>query len=48
MQTIGDALAKLQKTSFRARFKLSEKDKEYVRAKGMNVIRSHAEDFVRT
>ena len=47
MQTIDEALEKLSKSKFRSSFHLNEKDKEYVRSKGMNVIRSHAEDFIR-
>ena len=47
MQTIDEALEKLQKSPFRARFHLSEKDREYVRAKGMDIIRLHAETFIR-
>lgn len=46
MQTIGEALDKLKRSDFRRRFHLSEKDKEYVRIKGMEVIRSHCADFV--
>ncbi len=45
--TIGQALAKLQKSEFRARFHLTEKDKAYIAAKGLPVIRQHASDFVR-
>ncbi len=37
---------RLAQSEFRSRFHLSEKDREYVLAKGMGVIRSHAEDFV--
>lgn len=48
MQTIEQALTKLKKSNFRSRFKLTEKDKEYVRTKGLETIRSHAADFVRT
>lgn len=47
MQTIDEALQKLQTSPFRARFRLSEKDRAYVRAKGLPVIRRHARDFVR-
>lgn len=47
MQTIEEALEKLQRSDFRASFHLSEKDKAYVREKGMKTIRRHAEDFVR-
>jgi hypothetical protein len=47
MQTINDALNKLQKSTFRAKFHLSEKDKNYVQEKGMDTIREQAADFVR-
>ena len=47
MQTIDNALEKLGKSKFRSSFHLNEKDKEYVRNKGMETIRSHAEDFIR-
>lgn len=47
MQTIDKALSRLQKSKFRASFHLSIKDKEYVKAKGLGTIKSHAEDFVR-
>ena len=45
--TIVEALSRLQKSAFRAKFHLKEKDKEYVREKGMDTIRNHAEEFVR-
>lgn len=47
MATIDEALAKLQRSPFRAKFRLTEKDKQYVAEKGLNVIREHAADFVR-
>lgn len=47
MQTISQALSKLQQSAFRAKFYLSEKDKEYVRKKGANIIREHAAGFVK-
>lgn len=47
MQTINEALDKLQTSAFRAGFHLKEKDKAYVREKGMDTIRRHAQDFVR-
>lgn len=47
MQTIEIALEKLSKSKFRSGFYLSKKDKAYIEDKGMDVIRSHAEDFVR-
>lgn len=48
MQTIDEALEKLQKSPFRKKFSLSPKDREYVRNNGEGVIRSHAADFVRS
>ncbi|MCR4950513.1 MAG: DUF4186 domain-containing protein [Solobacterium sp.] len=47
MQTVDEALAKLQRSKFRSSFHLKEKDKAYIREKGMDVIQSHAEDFIR-
>ena len=47
MATIEEALEKLSKSSFRAKFHLSEKDKTYIEEKGLDKIRSHAEDFVK-
>lgn len=47
MQTIDEALEKLQASKFRSSFTLKEKDKAYVREKGMDTIRKHAKDFVR-
>ena len=47
MQTIDDALSRLQTSPFRARFHLNEKDKAYIREKGMDTIRRHAQDFIR-
>ena len=36
MQTIEQALLKLEKSKFRSGFKLKEKDREYVKNKGMD------------
>ena len=36
----------LAKSVFRSRFKLANKDKEYIQTKGIEKIRSHAADFV--
>ena len=46
MQTIEQALAKLGTSKFRSRFKLTQQDKQYISKKGLNIIRSHAADFV--
>lgn len=48
MTTIEEALNKLQKSSFRAKFHLTGKDKQYVSEKGIETIRSHATDFIHT
>lgn len=45
--TIGEALARLQSSRFRAGFHLSGRDRTYIVQKGLPVIRQHAEDFVR-
>lgn len=37
---------RLSKSTFRSRFRLSLKDKEYIATKGLANIRRHAEDFV--
>jgi len=47
MATIEQALDKLERSKFRSSFHLSKKDKEYINQKGMEVIESHARDFVR-
>lgn len=41
-----DLFLRLSKSPFRSRFHLSDKDKEYVREKGMDTIEQHARDFV--
>lgn len=46
MQTIEQALLKLEKSKFRSSFKLKEQDREYVNSKGMDIIRLHACDFI--
>lgn len=46
MQTVDEALAKLQKSKFRSGFHLDEKNVRYIDEKGIDVIRSHAADFV--
>ncbi len=46
MQTIDEALLKLQKSRFRSGFKLDDKDRKYIADKGMDTIRRHAGDFI--
>ena len=48
MQTVDNALDKLEKSEFRAGFKLNDNDREYISEKGLDTIRLHAADFVRT
>ena len=48
MATIEEALARLSKSSFRAKFHLSDKDRKYISEKGLDTIRSHAHEFVRS
>ena len=47
MQTIDQALDKLEKSKFRSSFYLTKKERAYLDEKGIEVIKSHAEDFVR-
>lgn len=42
-----DILDKLSKSKFRSSFKLRTKDIEYINSKGLDVIYSHACDFIR-
>ena len=41
-------LEKLAKSKFRSSFHLSNKDIKYINDKGIDVIRKHAEDFIKT
>ena len=45
--TIGEALRRLQRSPFRARFHLSPRELTYIEEKGMDTIRSHAQEFIR-
>ena len=47
MQSVETALEKLEKSRFRASFHLSEKDFDYIKEKGLDTVRRHAEDFVK-
>ncbi|MBO4831118.1 MAG: DUF4186 domain-containing protein [Oscillospiraceae bacterium] len=47
MQTVQQALDKLERSRFRSGFRLSADDLAYISDRGMDVIRSHALDFVR-
>ena len=41
-----DLFNRLAKSTFRSRFHLSQKDRDYISAKGLDTIRLHARDFV--
>ncbi len=43
-----DILENLAKSKFRSSFHLSSKDIKYINDKGLDVIRHHAEDFIKT
>ena len=47
MATIDETLLRLKKSPFRAKFHLSQKEKLYFSEKGREIIRTHAEDFIR-
>lgn len=47
MSTIEQTLLRLQKSAFRTKFHLSEKDRQYIMGKGMETIQHHAADFIR-
>ena len=47
MQTMDQALEKLQGSPFRAKFHLTEKDRQYIQEKGMDTIQQHAADFIK-
>lgn len=47
MQSITEALMKLEHSKFRSSFHLTKKDKAYLEEKGMETIKNHARDFVR-
>lgn len=42
-----EILKKLSKSDFRSKFRLYEKEKEYVTKNGMDIIRKHAEEFIK-
>ncbi|MCR5751551.1 MAG: DUF4186 domain-containing protein [Kiritimatiellae bacterium] len=48
MTAVEKAFAKLARSRFRSRFHLSDADVAYVGGKGLETIRRHCEDFVRT
>ena len=45
---MNNILYRLSRSKFRSSFHLSQKDKEYIQAKGLDTIRAHCTDFVHT
>ena len=45
---IDQSLNSLKKSSFRSKFKLTDKDKQYIQNKGIDTVRRHAVDFIKT
>ena len=48
MRNVDELLYKLSKSKFRSSFKLKNKEKEYIKRIGLNKIKEHAYDFIRT
>ena len=48
MSSLNQALEKLEKSKFRRSFYLNKTDMEYIKEKGLDMIRLHAKDFVKT
>ena len=48
MSSKAEAFARLAKSKFRSRFRLDDGDRAYIARVGLETIRRHAEDFVRT
>ena len=48
MSSLNQALEKLKKSKFRRSFYLNKTDMEYIKEKGLDLIRLHAKDFVKT
>lgn len=47
-QRIENVLNRLSKSKFRSSFHLKDKDKQYINEKGLEKIREHANDFVKS
>jgi Domain of unknown function (DUF4186) len=45
---ISQSLASLKTSTFRSKFRLTEKDRRYIQDKGIDTIRQHAIDFIKT
>lgn len=47
-EKVARALTALKNSKFRSRFKLTDKERQYIQDKGIDTIRSHAVDFITT
>ncbi len=47
MRDYSQAFARLGRSKFRSRFKLTDDDRKYIERVGMGTIRYHCEDFIR-
>ena len=45
---IPQTLASLKRSKFRSKFKLTDKERQYIQDKGIDTIRQHAVDFIKT
>jgi hypothetical protein len=45
---INQSLNSLKKSSFRSKYRLTQKDRDYITAKGLETIRDHAFQFINT
>lgn len=48
MPTVEETLARLARSGFRSRFRLGARERQYIAEKGIDTVRVHAADFVRT
>lgn len=46
MQTVEEALQKLERSKFRSSFHLKQKDIDYVNEKGLDTVRKHAAEII--
>ena len=47
MQSINEALLKLERSKFRSSFHLRKKELDYINEKGLDVIKEHARDIIK-
>jgi hypothetical protein len=47
-KNISHKLASLEKSKFRSKFRLKQKDRDYIAKKGLDIIKNHAFQFIET